>query len=278
MSFLIRSLLGSAAVLALVACVHRPNILLPKILPSPAARSCAYIWPKYVGWSGRNRVAPPCHEPVPQAALLRGLNASVQVWAWSRTAISPNIFVSGWALGTGVVVRDDGTVITAYHVVDSATDVKVRYPAWQSDGTYGSGEEVFMTVAKTSPANDSAWLIPKQAPTGPVPPPLVVCRRWPTHGQVLWHIGSEIAWSIGYVGVTPMSFQAQESPQVVRGFDLRTLGRPGDSGGPVFDAQARLFGLYVGANTKHHLSGCAISVDAALTAMGEHAQYEEKCD
>ena len=66
----------------------------------------------------------------------------------------------GEGLGTGVIVNANGTILTAFHVVDGATRIRVTFV----DGTRSRAE-----VASTDPENDIAVLVPKRRPEVIVP-------------------------------------------------------------------------------------------------------------
>jgi putative serine protease PepD len=75
-------------------------------------------------------------------------------------AVSPSIVtisstitegqMSGEAVGTGIVVTADGQILTNNHVIDGATDVRVRFP--------GDTEPTEAKVVATDAANDLALL------------------------------------------------------------------------------------------------------------------------
>ncbi len=49
-------------------------------------------------------------------------------------------------LGTGVIVNDDGTILTAYHVVDQATSIEVVY----ADGTRSAADRRRVPIPSTT--------------------------------------------------------------------------------------------------------------------------------
>jgi S1-C subfamily serine protease len=64
------------------------------------------------------------------------------------------------ALGTGVIVNARGAILTAFHVVDGATRIRVSFV----DGTRSRAE-----IAATDPENDIAVLVAERAPEVIVP-------------------------------------------------------------------------------------------------------------
>ncbi len=79
------------------------------------------------------------------------------------------ITTSKGSLGSGTVVTDTGTVLTAHHVVSGGGDISILF----ADGTKAAA-----TVASADPKIDIATLIPEQAPRGRGPgDPRWRCRR-----------------------------------------------------------------------------------------------------
>jgi hypothetical protein len=66
----------------------------------------------------------------------------------------------GAGFGTGVIVNATGAILTAYHVVDGATTIRLAFV----DGTRSIGR-----IVSTDPANDIAVLLPARPPTPIVP-------------------------------------------------------------------------------------------------------------
>ena len=57
------------------------------------------------------------------------------------------------AIGTGVVVNEDGTILTSLHVVDSGEQIRV---------TFADGTQTTASIGGTQPENDIATLLPDQ--------------------------------------------------------------------------------------------------------------------
>ncbi len=66
----------------------------------------------------------------------------------------------GEGFGTGVIVNANGTIMTAFHVIEGAARIRVTF----TDGTRGRAE-----VAQADPDNDTAVLVPKRLPEVVVP-------------------------------------------------------------------------------------------------------------
>ena len=138
-------------------------------------------------------------------------------------------------LGTGVIVNDQGLILTALHVVDKATSIRVSF----SDGT-----ETRATIESADPENDIAVLSTERLPDVLVPAVL---------GGGL-QVGDE-TYAVGH----PLGLVGSISAGVVSGLD-RSLSRdngaplrgliqfdaavnPGNSGGPLLNRNGQVVGI-----------------------------------
>jgi S1-C subfamily serine protease len=139
--------------------------------------------------------------------------------------------------GTGVIVNANGTILTAAHVIDGATTIKVSY----TDGTSSSAE-----VAGSDVKQDIATLTPARLPGTVVPAVL----------------GGGVAVGDAVVAIgNPLGLTATTTSGVVSGLD-RTMARekngdvagliqfdaavnPGSSGGPLINDQGQVVGVVV---------------------------------
>jgi putative serine protease PepD len=146
------------------------------------------------------------------------------------------ITTSKGSLGSGVIVTNTGTVLTAHHVVSGGGDISILF----ADGTKTSG-----TIAAAYPKVDIAMLTPKKLPEVVVPATL--------GGRVA--VGSDVV-AIG----NPLGLRDSATTGVVSGLNRTTEAKvgalsgliqfdaavnPGSSGGPLLNTQGLVVGVVV---------------------------------
>jgi putative serine protease PepD len=181
------------------------------------------------GGSGNGeRAAPgPSATPTPSATL-------TAPQAFKRVEPSVVVVRAGRSLGTGVIGAEDGTVLTAHHVVKDPEDLTL---------TFADGTETKATVASSNPRLDIATLKPAELPEIVVPATL----------------GGAAAQGAPVVAIgNPLGLTYSVSTGVVSGLnrttgdgDLRGLIQfdasvnPGSSGGPLLNARGLVIGIIV---------------------------------
>jgi S1-C subfamily serine protease len=155
---------------------------------------------------------------------------------YQRTAPSVVIIRAGHDLGTGVIVSDDGTILTADHVVAGGGSITVTF----ADGTVANA-----SVASSDKKTDIAELIPVKLPQTVVPATLGA--------------GADVGASVVAIG-NPLGLTDSVSAGVVSGLnrtaDTDTGKRsgliqfdaavnPGSSGGPLLDSRGMVIGIVV---------------------------------
>ena len=137
-------------------------------------------------------------------------------------------------LGAGTVVKDDGTILTALHVVNGAATITV---------TFADGTQTPATITASTPAQDIAVLMPKSLPEILVPATLGGGVRV---GDVVFAVGHPL----GYTGsVSSGVVSATNRTVTVQGLKLTGLIQtdaainPGNSGGPLLNAAGQVVGV-----------------------------------
>ncbi len=141
---------------------------------------------------------------------------------------------TGQGLGAGTVVKDDGTILTALHVVRGATTITVRF----ADGTRSAA-----TVASTTPAQDIAVLTPATLPEVVVPATL---GGGVGVGDEVFAVGNPL----GYAGsLSDGVVSALNRTVTIQGTTLTGLIQtdaavnPGNSGGPLVNKAGQVVGV-----------------------------------
>jgi len=176
-------------------------------------------------------------------------------------------------LGTGVVVNDNGDILTALHVVTGAVSIQITF----ADGTE-SGAEVIVE----QPENDIALLRPVQPPDQIFP-------------AILGNPGAMRVGDEAFVVGNPFGLYSSMSAGVISGFDrsfrpvsstLRLTGliqidaavNPGNSGGPLLNRAGQVIGIVTGivnpTDEEFFVGiGFAVPINVALGGGGGSAPY-----
>jgi putative serine protease PepD len=210
--------------------------------PAPAASSAA---------------ARPSPTPTPTASL-------TVPDIYQRVAPSMVTVRAGHDLGTGVIVADNGTILTANHVVAAGGAITV---------TFADGTTTKATVSAADPKLDVATLTPARLPQVVVPATL---------GG-----GADVGAPVVAIG-NPLGLTDSVSAGVISGLD-RTADtdhgkfsgltqfdasvNPGSSGGPLLDAHGLVIGIVVSIAAPDGEDafagiGFAVPIGAALGGVG----------
>jgi putative serine protease PepD len=182
------------------------------------------------------------------------------------THVAPSVVIVRTAhkLGTGVIVADNGTILTANHVIASGGTITVTF----ADGTTTSA-----TVASADPKLDVATLTPARLPevvvsatlggNADVGAPVVAI------GNPLGLTDSVSAGVISGLGRTADTSNGTFSGLIQ--FDASV--NPGSSGGPLLDARGLVIGIVVSIGTPDGQDafagiGFAVPIGAALGGGG----------
>ncbi len=147
------------------------------------------------------------------------------------------LLVTGPAYCSGVVIDNAGTVATAYHCVASG----LRSEVTTRDGTVAKGR-----VIATRPREDLA-LVSVPALAGVVAP-LSIRSDTPRQGERVYGMGHPFAPAAGRTAAMEGMLLWSVSEGIVSAVGPRLIQtdaalNPGNSGGPVVDAQGRIVGI-----------------------------------
>ena len=141
-------------------------------------------------------------------------------------------------LGTGVIVNASGAILTALHVVDNASTIRLAFV----DGTRATGQ-----IVSSDPANDIAVLVPDRPPDPIVPAVLGGAGRVGDETYVVGHpLGFVASLSSGVISGLDRTIEAPNG-RTLRGliqFDAAV--NPGSSGGPLLNRGGQVIGIVTG--------------------------------
>ncbi len=153
---------------------------------------------------------------------------------YERVGPSVVVIQAGKSLGTGVIAADDGTILTAYHVVKGAKDVRL---------TFADGTKAKAVVASSNPKRDVATLKPAELPELVVPATL---GGGVAVGAPVVAIGNPLGltYSVSTGVVSGLNRSAEEGGlSGLIQFDASV--NPGSSGGPLLDGRGLVVGIVV---------------------------------
>ena len=149
---------------------------------------------------------------------------------------------AGWpvrpSVGAGVVVRDDGTVLTALHVVAVGGAVKVTF----ADGTVAAAR-----ILSKRPTSDIAVLTVDRLPRVVVP---AVMGGAAQIGDAVYPVGNplglEDSLSAGIVSALDRTIRVEDGKTLTGLIQFDAAVNPGSSGGPLLDRDVHVIGIVTG--------------------------------
>ena len=174
----------------------------------------------------------------------------------------------GHGIGSGVIVNDAGTVLTALHVVANARTIHL---------TFADGSKSEATVTGQDPTKDIAVLQPAPVPVSFVPAVLgnPAALRIGSEAYVVGTpFGLAGSLSSGVVSALDRSFVQPGTNQTMTGLiQVDAAINPGNSGGPLLDREGRVVGIVTAlinpTNDDVFIGiGLAVPIDVAGGAAG----------
>ena len=144
-------------------------------------------------------------------------------------------------LGTGVIIDANGDILTAWHVVDGADQIKLTF----ADGTQATG-----AVSNKDVATDIAVLTASQLPAQVVPATLGNPNNMQV-GDEAYVVGNPFglydSMSAGVISGFNRSFEPANTTTPLKGLiQIDTAVNPGNSGGPLLNRNGEVIGIVEG--------------------------------
>lgn len=169
-------------------------------------------------------------------------------------------------LGSGVIVTEQGQILTSLHVVAKASDIQVAF----ADGTSSPAQ-----IITSQPQNDIALLQPDRLPQQVVP--AVLGNPNALHvGDEAYVVGNPFglyeSMSAGVISGFDRSFRPEGTDQVLQGLiQIDAAVNPGNSGGPLLNRYGEVVGIVTGiANPTEQrvFIGIGFAVPITVAASG----------
>jgi S1-C subfamily serine protease len=172
-------------------------------------------------------------------------------------------------LGTGVIVDTQGDILTALHVVQGASVIKVTF----ADGTTSTA-----AIATSDPTHDIAVLVAARLPAVIVP---AVLGPNPQVGDGTFAVGNPLglvgSLSAGVISGLDRTFKVANGRTLSGMIQFDAAVNPGSSGGPLLNTKGQVIGIVTGlanpAGTDNFAGiGFAVPIATAGRAAGAPAK------
>jgi S1-C subfamily serine protease len=141
-------------------------------------------------------------------------------------------------LGTGIIVNTQGDILTALHVVEGGSAIKVTF----ADGTASAA-----SIKSSDPAHDIAVLTAKQPPGVIVPE---VLGGGAQIGDPTFAVGNPLglvgSLSAGVISGLNRSFPLADGRTLTGMIQFDAAVNPGSSGGPLLNGKGQVIGIVTG--------------------------------
>jgi len=171
-------------------------------------------------------------------------------------------------VGTGVVIKDDGTILTNFHVIAGAKRLKV---------TFFDGTEAEATVVAVQPDKDLAVIKPKKIPDD-LEPAILGSSQQLAPGDMVVAVGFPFgigpSVSAGVVSGLNRQFKSPDGTQVLTGLiQFDAAANPGNSGGPLVNVSGEVVGIVTAilnpTSARTFIGiGFATTIESAGSAVG----------
>jgi len=168
--------------------------------------------------------------------------------------------------GSGVIIHEDGYILTCHHVIENASEVYVTL----SDGVsvyeasaVGSDEASDLAVLKIQPREDQPLTVAKHGKSGY----LVVGEHVVAIGNPLGTLGGTV--TDGIISATERKITTENGTMTL--IQTNAAINSGNSGGGLFNLKGELIGI---VNAKYAASG----VEGLAFAIPIDSAYEVECD
>jgi S1-C subfamily serine protease len=171
-------------------------------------------------------------------------------------------------VGSGVVIIDNGTILTNLHVINGAKRVKV---------TFSDGLESDAVVLNTQPENDLAVLRAKRIPDDLAAATLRSTADLAPGDEVIavgYPFGIGPSVSAGIVSGLKREFRSPEGQQMLTNLiQFDAAANPGNSGGPLVTMDGEVVGIVTAILNPSHQRvfigiGFAVPIENAAAAVG----------
>lgn len=198
---------------------------------------------------GRTAVVPTLGQDASQEATTVPASATGQPdWQAVADAVRPSVVAidvrtqSGAGAGSGVVIDDEGHILTNHHVVSGAVDGGLRV-------TLADGRVLEASVVGTDPTTDLAVIVLADPPSDLEPASLGDSDAVEV-GQPVMAVGNPLGLdstvTTGIVSALDRPVTTSDGSDltvVTNAIQIDAAINPGNSGGPLFDASGRVIGI-----------------------------------
>jgi len=172
-------------------------------------------------------------------------------------------------LGSGIVLNDQGQVMTALHVISGAKTIRLTF----ADGTQSTA-----SVASTDPNHDVAVVTPAQLPDVVVPAVLGGAVRVGDDAYAIGHpLGLFDSFTAGVISGLNRSAPLPGGKTMSGLIQFDAAVNPGNSGGPLLNRKGQVIGIVTGlANPAGDADFVGIGFAVPIGAAGRGAGAPEQ--